>query len=452
MDSIIQKIETNLNKLKIKNCSILVALSGGMDSMALLHLLSEFKDKYNLKLYSAYINHNLRNKDSIKEEKFVTDVTKKLNIPLYKYNVPDNFWKELKKQSIEMAARKIRYNFFQKISDQNNIDYIATAHNFNDKIETFFLYLFRGSGLDSLRSIPFKNKKIIRPLLNITRVQIEYYITSQNISYIHDITNDKNIYKRNIIRNKLLPVLKKIYPDFEKSFLHVFKIINEESKFLNNISFKSLKKVLIYKTDHLFCLNKMQYSRLPEVVQKNIIKLILKKLKYPALPSNTLLNILSGHKNNYLYRKNNFFSKSCKNYLWFINQNKIRSFTDNIIVNKIPFKYKNDKISITLNTTSYINPKKFLCFKFDKSSFPILIRGLYQDDKISINNKNKKNIKKILKDTGIPENIFKETIVIEANNKKIIGFLIINFSRISKKFYINKRKKSVLVNINFVNT
>ena len=79
MDSIIQKIETNLNKLKIKNCSILVALSGGMDSMALLHLLSEFKDKYNLKLYSAYINHNLRNKDSIKEEKFVTDVTKKLN-------------------------------------------------------------------------------------------------------------------------------------------------------------------------------------------------------------------------------------------------------------------------------------------------------------------------------------------------------------------------------------
>ena len=452
MDSIYQKIKTNLDKLKIKNCSILIALSGGMDSMALLFLLIILKSQFKLKLYAAYVNHNLRNKESKKEEKFIIDITEKLSIPLYKYSVPISFWKELKNQSIEMAARKIRYKFFYEILNLNKINYIATAHNFNDKIETFFLHLFRGSGLDSLRSIPIKNKKIIRPLLTITRKQIENYIISQNIPYFHDYSNDQNIYKRNIIRNKLLPVFKKIHPNFEKSFSHVFQIINEESIFLNKLTIIYLKKILIYKTDYLFCLNKTKYSKFPRVIQKNIIKIILKKIKYPALPNNILLNTLSGRKNNYLYYNNNLISKNCKNYLWFINQKKLKTFNENITVNKIPFKYENNDISISLNKTSNINPKKSLCFRYDNSSFPLLIRGFDPEDKILINNKNTKSIKKILNEKGIPELIHKKVIVIETNNKKIIGFMTYNFNRISKEFYINDKKNSISADIFFVNT
>ncbi len=446
MDLIYQKIKTNLNILKINNCSILIALSGGIDSMALLHLLLELKNQYNIKLNIAYINHNLRNEDSKKEETFVTRYIQKLKIPLYKHIVPKTYWKKLKNQSIEMAARKIRYNFFKKIITQNNIDYTATAHNFDDKIETFFIQIFRGCGFNSLRSIPIKNKKTIRPLLTITRKEIQNYIISKNIPFIKDNTNELNIYKRNIIRNKLIPVFEEIHPNYKKSFSHVFQFINDEIKFSKNLSIKYLKEILIYKSESFYCLNKIKYSKLPIVIQKNIIILILKKLNYPALPNSILFNALSGFKAKYSYKKKNFLSKTFKNYFWFINQKKIKLFNENILVNKIPFKFKNKNLVISFNLSTNNDPKKYFCFKYIKSQFPLIIRGLNTNDEIFINNKNKKSIKKILNEIGIPAPIHKETIIIETDNKKIIGFINNNFKRISKNFYIeNIKNDNILV-------
>lgn len=450
MDSIYQKIKTDLINLKIKNCSILIALSGGKDSMTLLSLLLELKKEFNLKLFVSYINHNLRGDESKKEDDFVTYFTKKINIPLFKYIVPVDFWKKLRNQSTEMAARKIRYDFFNKIIDENKIDYIATAHNLNDKIETFFLQLFRGGGFNSLSSIPLKNKKVIRPLLNITRKEIDDYINNKNIPFIHDFTNDENIYKRNIVRNKLLPVFKKIHPDYEKSFMHVFNFINEELSFLKSSSIKHLKKIIIYKSNNKIILNKNKYSKLPIALQKNIIKIILKQLNHPALPDSILLNKLSGNKNNYIYSKNNLVVKACKNHLWFINQMILKSFNENIKVIKLPFNYNNDHLSISIHKTANINPKKNFYFKYDKSLFPLIIRGLKKDDELSINAKNKINIKKILKNNGIIEQTHKETLVIESNNKEIIGFKVNNYCRISKAFYVeDNNKKNILIKISF---
>jgi tRNA(Ile)-lysidine synthase len=450
MDSIYQKIKTNLDNLRIKNCSILIALSGGMDSMALLYLLLKLKDKYKLKLYAAYVNHNLRDINSDIEELFIIKYTKKLKIKLYKYTVPKDFWKDLKNQSIEMAARKIRYQFFKEIINHNKIDYIATAHNFNDKIESFFLQIFRGGGFDSLKSIPIKNKKIIRPILNVTRDEIKDYIDSNKISYIHDYTNDQNIYKRNIIRNKLFPIFKEIHPNFEKSFSYIFQFIDEEFKLLNYLSIKQLNKILLFKSDEYFCLDKNEYSKLPSIIQKNIIKLILKKIKYPAQPNINLLNSLSGNKKKYIYKNKYIYLKSSKKFLWIINLNNLKSF-DNIFINKIPYNYKNEKISISLEKSSDINPKQNFCFKYEKSIFPLLFRKLNPDDNIIINN-NKKNIIKILNEKGYPEPIHKKAIIIETNNNKIIGFFINNFNQVSNEFYINNDKANILLNVNFVNT
>ncbi len=448
MDSIFQKIKTNLDILKIKNSSILIALSGGIDSMTLLHLLLELKKEYNLKLFIAYINHNLRGDDSKKEDDFITEFTKKINITLFKYIVPEDYWVNLKKQSIEMAARKARYNFFNKTINENNIDYIATAHNLNDKIETFFLQLFRGGGLDSLLSIPLINKKLIRPLLNITRKEIEDYIKSKNIPFIHDFTNDKDIYKRNIIRNKLLPIFKEIHPDYEKSFNHVFNFIKEEISFLKYSTIKYYKKILIYESNNKICLKNNKYSKLPVALQKNIIKLILKKLYYPALPGSILLNKLSGYKIKYNYKKNNLTVKTSKNYLWFINLSALKPLNIIIKVKKIPFKYNNDNISIKIQSTANINPKEYFYFKHNTSLFPLIIRGLNKNDEILINNKNKKNIIKILNNNGIIKEFHNETLIIESANKKVIGFINNNFSRVSKDFYVNNNKnKNILVEI-----
>lgn len=230
MESMYLKFKNNLKRLQVLNKSILVAVSGGKDSITLLNLLLEVQNEFKLKLFGAYVNHNLRGNESAEEEKFVTDYFKEKDILLFKHIVNTTFWEKLKNQSVEMAARKIRYDFFNKSCIENSIDFIATAHNFNDKVETFFLNLTRGSGIDSLSSIQMKNKNIIRPILNITRNDIEEYARSNNLKFVEDSSNSKNIYKRNIVRNELFPVINRLKPDFLKSFNHIFNFIDEEKK------------------------------------------------------------------------------------------------------------------------------------------------------------------------------------------------------------------------------
>ena len=441
MQSIYQKIKTNLDSLLCNKKSILIALSGGKDSMTLLHLLLNLKVEYKLNLSIAYINHNLRGKDSDKEKIFVTEYINKIGLPLYTFTIKKEYWKNLKNESIEMAARKCRYDFFNKIANENNIDYIATAHNFNDKIETFFLNIFRAGGTDTFKSIPMKNKKIIRPLVTITRDEIDEYIIKNSIPFIEDSTNKKNTYKRNKIRNKLLPIFREIHPNYEKSFTHVFSFINEEQKLLNHLTLKNYKNTLLYKSNSSFCLDNNKYSRLPIVIKKKLIKLVLKKLNYPASLSMRLLTTLSGNKKKYIYKKNNFYCKGSGKYLWFINLSRLNNLKEKITVNNIPFEYKKNSLFINIQKKTQLDPKKQFSFRCNDSFFPLTIRGLSNDDILFISSTTKKLIKNLLKDLKIPEPLYKEVIIIETNDKRIIGFSLNNFYRVSPEFYVKDAAK-----------
>jgi tRNA(Ile)-lysidine synthase len=165
METIQGKVIMNLRRLlpSDKGSSILVALSGGKDSVTLLNILIGLKSDFKLQIYAAYVNHNLRGSESTLEEKFVTDYTAGLGIQLYKYAVNPSYWENTGRESIEMAARKIRYDFFNRIVFEKSLDFIATAHNLNDRIETFFIQVLRSGGIETLSSIPIKNKNIIRP-------------------------------------------------------------------------------------------------------------------------------------------------------------------------------------------------------------------------------------------------------------------------------------------------
>lgn len=201
------------NHLCKKKDKILIATSGGVDSVVLLDLFV----KAGYQVVIAHCNFNLRNQESDNDEQFVKTLAEKYRVKLHVKSFDTIKFAKDEKLSIEMAARNLRYHFFYELLNEFSYDYIATGHHLNDAIETVFLNLTRGSGLKGLTGIKNKNGKIIRPLLFATRGNIEKYALNQNLSYRNDSSNESDKYMRNIIRKYAIPAFKKINPTFEKT-------------------------------------------------------------------------------------------------------------------------------------------------------------------------------------------------------------------------------------------
>ena len=187
---------------------ILVAVSSGLDSMVLADLC--LKSELNIAL--AHCNFKLREAESDKEEAFVSNYAKTHKLTFFTKHFNTTHFAETTKISIQMAARELRYNFFDELCDSQQFDTILTAHHADDNLETFFINLSRGSGVDGLTGIPKINDKIARPLLPFSRNQIYEYAKTHNIQWCEDSSNASLKYKRNALRHELIPVLKSIFP------------------------------------------------------------------------------------------------------------------------------------------------------------------------------------------------------------------------------------------------
>lgn len=189
---------------------LLVAVSGGADSMALLHLLQ----KGSYELAAAHCNFQLRGQASDADEQLVTDYCAKHGITLYKTDFATKAYATQNKLSIEMAARELRYNWFRQLMEKEGLEFVATGHHGNDSIETFFLNLVRGTGVKGLTGISYRHHEVVRPLLDFTREQVETYCTENAIDWCHDASNDDTRFIRNKIRHEVIPVLESINPAF----------------------------------------------------------------------------------------------------------------------------------------------------------------------------------------------------------------------------------------------
>ena len=219
------------NNLIQKGDVIVVGVSGGPDSITLLTCLNKYKEKINCKIIVAHINHLIR-KDSTEDEQFVENYCQKNEIPVFiKRAKVEEIAKE-QKRGTEEVGRKIRYDFFNEVLKQNNANKIAVAHNLNDNAETMLLNLIRGTGLQGLEGIKPKNNNIIRPLINCKREEIEEYCKKNNLNPRIDSTNSQNIYRRNIIRNQILPELKEINPNIVETLSKTAQIIRENNKYI----------------------------------------------------------------------------------------------------------------------------------------------------------------------------------------------------------------------------
>ena len=213
--------------------TVAVGVSGGADSMALLHVLLELKDEYKLNVIACHVNHGIRGETADRDEMFVIKECEKLGVEVHVLSADVPAGAERNHLGLEEYGRRLRYEFFNSVADDV---IIATAHTLSDRCETLIFNITRGTSVKGLCSIPALRDNIVRPLIDCTRDEIEKYCADNSIEYITDETNFEDIYSRNRIRLNVIPELKKLNPSLEKSFFRLFCNAEEENDFISEFS------------------------------------------------------------------------------------------------------------------------------------------------------------------------------------------------------------------------
>ena len=243
--------------------TVTVALSGGADSMSLLYALNSIKGELGFTLKAAHLNHGIRGKEADRDTEFVKKQCDSLGIELFCEFADVPLFAKENGLSLELAARKVRYDFLERIADGG---LVATAHTASDNLETMLFNLTRGSGADGLCGIPAKRGIFIRPLLLATRADVEEYCKNNDIPYVTDSTNLSDDYSRNKIRHNVIPVLKELNPKVEELSLKTADILREDSWFIKKVANKYLVENINKAT-----LNLNDFDLLDIAVKKRVI-------------------------------------------------------------------------------------------------------------------------------------------------------------------------------------
>ncbi|WP_162427442.1 tRNA lysidine(34) synthetase TilS [Pontibacter pudoricolor] len=221
---------------------ILAAVSGGIDSVVLCEVLHKLKYDFAI----AHCNFGLRAEDAEADQVFVKKLAKKYDVPFFTENFNTKAFAEQEKLSIQMAARTLRYQWFEQVRQQEGYDYIATAHHSNDTTETILLHLTKGTGIAGLHGIPPKNGHIIRPMLSVTKDDIFELVTERKLIWREDVSNETTKYQRNKIRHEVIPILKEINPSLEETMQHTAERVSHAetivAAYIDNLREQSVKE------------------------------------------------------------------------------------------------------------------------------------------------------------------------------------------------------------------
>lgn len=283
----VQKTADFIQKKKLfgKNEKLLVACSGGPDSVAMLFALRALTKTLKLKLGVAHLNHLLR-AEAGKDAAFVKKLTQKLKLPFFYSEVDTKAVAKENKWSLEEAGRNLRYEFFEQVAKDEKFAKIATAHTADDAAETVLLQILRGTGGPA--GIPVKRGKIIRPILWATRADVLSFLKQKKLAYRMDPSNKGKRFTRNRVRNELLPLLEKKYnPQIRQALIRLAEIFSEEKKFLQTEAEQILKKALV-KNDKAHGLKLSALQKVPKALGREVLQLVGKRyfnlqLEFPAI-------------------------------------------------------------------------------------------------------------------------------------------------------------------------
>ena len=359
------------HKLFDNKSKILLAISGGIDSVCLADLL--IRSGYNVEF--AHCNFKLREEESDQDEIFVSDLANKYKIPFHHISFDTNHYALSNKLSIQMAARELRYEWFEKVRREISADYIAIAHNQNDNIETFFINLINGTGLKGLRAIQNKNNFIVRPLMFASRNQIGEYVKSKSLNFREDSSNKSKKYQRNKVRHDLMPLLKQINPSIENTIADEIEIIkNTYSIFKEQVD--RVVKEISCQTDDGIKISKNKLIKLEPI--DTYLYEILNVFGFTDLKSikNSILSNPGKQ----------FFSKSHRLLIdrEFVFIEKVEDdFFKDILINECTLILNSPiNISFKISSNNQIDKiKDTACFDYEKLVFPLVIRKWKSGDK-----------------------------------------------------------------------
>ncbi len=237
-----QKIRTTIceEKMLPEGCRVVAGVSGGADSMALLHFLKKYAEQHGIFLTAAHVNHELRGEESDADEAFVTSWCAENHVELRVLHADVALLAKKSSQGLEECGRNIRYTFFRKLCGPNGR--IATAHTLTDSAETVLMNLAKGAGPHGLSGIPPVRGEVVRPLIRLTRAETEAYCHAYAISYVTDRTNLTDEYARNRIRHSVVPVLRGINPCFERAVFKTTCLLRRDEEYLLSLAQEELKK------------------------------------------------------------------------------------------------------------------------------------------------------------------------------------------------------------------
>ena len=372
-----------------KGDRVLIGVSGGADSIALLEFFVSVKEKYDLDICVAHIEHGIRGEDSVNDAEFVENYCKKLGVNFYLKTIDaPNLAKEAK-MGVEEYSRMARYDFFNTIE----CDKIATAHNLTDNIETLLFRLARGTGLKGACSIPAVRGKIIRPFIEVSSGEIRKWCNDNNIPYRVDCTNSDSAYSRNLIRLEILPLFEKLNANYQDNIENFISDVNEDYAFIDDYVKSIYPKIVKNNEIDLPKLNELDLS-----IKKRILIMFFDENGYSLsrihLQSVIDITLKSGKSQ----IKENVFAISAKGKI------RIAKFND---LNK-----KDEFVTKILNIDEFKDKNIDFYCDCDKIVGNIIIRAKQAGDRIKPAGRNvSKTLKKLFNESAYP---------IEKRDKKIV--------------------------------
>mgnify|MGYP002521096640 CR=1 FL=1 len=441
-----EKIKEFIKEKKLINPGevIGVGVSGGSDSMALLHYLAGVQEELDFEVVAIHINHGIR-EESRDEEEFVMTKCRELGVRAYKFKINSPKIAKEKNESIETAAREGRYDIFKSLIQRGVVDKIALAHHESDQAETILMHIFRGSGIAGARGMePIRDGIYIRPMLNVSKKEIMNYVLDNNIDYVQDNSNFDNGYNRNFLRNVILPQVCERWPGAESGIVSFGRTVSEDDDFINNYVQDS---DVIY--DDEIAKIPLTYFTYPTSVLNRLLIKIFKKVGIQKDFEKKHIEIITdlaknGENGSRVQLPFEVVAVREYNYLTLVNKLKNRPEL------RVPFgigeiELENIGKIITKKVKTYESKPNFLFIDIDKVPADAIWRYREDGDVFTKFGGGTKKLKSYFIDKKIPQRI-RDYIPVLASGNEI---LVIGGIEISDKVKIDENSKIASINIKF---
>jgi tRNA(Ile)-lysidine synthase len=416
----------------LNESKLLIAVSGGIDSVVLAHLCHKLKWNFAI----AHCNFNLRGTDSDRDEEFVLNLAENMDVEIFIESFDTENYADSNKVSIQMAARELRYNWFNELAGQLNFDFILTAHHADDNLETFLINLSRGTGLEGLIGIPEINNKIVRPLLPFSREEIEVYAKANKLHWREDSSNESTKYLRNKLRLEVIPKLKEINPMFLQNLIKSQDFL-QDSKTIIDDRIDDISEVIIKEINDAeihFDTNRLLELSNPKAYLYELLN------DYGFTEWNDVLNLLGAQSGKQVYSKTHRLLKD-RNVL-------ILTENNSIVLESISISQTDDQVEtpigmLCIETSQQIHKsiKSTVFLDKDLLKFPLILRKWQEGDYFyPFGMKGKKKLSKFFKDEKLSL-VAKENSWLLCTNNDVVW--VVN-QRLDERYKVTENTKNIL--------